>query len=138
MVVNEQEFAQAQKRMRARRRTGYAIGARYDPRTSRIVVHLNTGLELAFPPSLMEGLAGASPEELADVEISSAGLGLHWPKLDADVYIPGLLRGIFGSRRWMAAQLGAVGGRVRSKAKAASSRANGRKGGRPRTKAAEG
>jgi Protein of unknown function (DUF2442) len=138
MAVNEQEFAQAQKRARARRRTGYAVAARYDPRTSRIVVRLNTGLELAFPPALMEGLAGASIEELADVEISPAGLGLHWPKLDADVYIPALLHGIFGSRRWMAAQLGAVGGRAHSKTKAASSRANGRKGGRPRTKVARG
>ena len=138
MAVNEQEFAQAQKRMRAQRRTGYAVAARYDSRTSRIVVRLNTGLELAFPPSLAEGLADASPEELADVEISPVGLGLHWPKLDADVYIPALLHGIFGSRRWMAAQLGAVGGRAHSETKAASSRANGRKGGRPCTKVANG
>ena len=138
MAVNEQEFEQAQKRVRARRRTGYAIAARYDPHMSRIVVRLNTGLELAFPPSLTEGLAGASPKDLAHVEISPAGLGLHWPKLDADVYLPALLRGIFGSRRWMAAQLGAVGGRAHSETKAASSRANGRKGGRPRTKVAKG
>ncbi len=136
--VNEQEFAQAQKRGRARRRTGYAVAARYDPVTSRIVVSLNTGLELAFPPSLAEGLAGASTEDLSEVEISPAGLGLHWPKLDADVYIPALLHGIFGSRRWMAAQLGAVGGRAHSETKAASSRANGRKGGRPPTKLAKG
>jgi hypothetical protein len=87
---------------------------------------------LVFPASLMEGLAGALPEDLADIEITPAGLGLHWPKLDADVYIPALLNGIFGSRRWMAAQLGAAGGRVRSKSKSAASRANGRKGGRPR------
>jgi hypothetical protein len=138
MAVNEQEFAQAQKRGRLRRRTGYAVAAQYDPRKSRIVVYFNNGLELAFPPLLMQGLAGASPEELADIEISPAGVGLHWPKLDADLYIPALLRGIFGSRRWMAAQLGAAGGRVQNEAKAVSSRANGRKGGRPRTKMANG
>jgi hypothetical protein len=138
MAVNEQEFAQAQKRGRARRQAGYAVAVRYEPRTSRIVVGLHTGLELAFPPSLTEGLAGASPADLAGVEISPSGLGLHWPKLDADVYIPALLQGIFGSRRWMAAQLGAAGGRAHSETKAASSRANGRKGGRPRTKVANG
>jgi hypothetical protein len=138
MAVNEQEFAQAQKRGRARRQAGYAVAVRYDPCRSRIVVGLNTGLELAFPPSLTEGLAGASPADLAGVEISPSGLGLHWPKLDADVYIPALLQGIFGSRRWMAAQLGAAGGRAHSETKAASSRANGRKGGRPRTKVANG
>jgi len=138
MALNEQAFAQAEKRGRARRRTGYAVAVRYDPHTSRIVVGLNNGLELAFPPSLTEGLAGASPKELADIEISPAGLGLHWPRLDADVYIPALLQGLFGSRRWMAAQLGAVGGRAQSETKAASSRANGRKGGRPRKKVASG
>jgi hypothetical protein len=57
-------------------------------------------------------LASASPEELAAVEISPAGLGLHWPKLDADLYIPSLSQGISGSWRWMAAQLGAVRGRA--------------------------
>ena len=138
MAVNELEFAQAEKRVRARRSRGYAVAARYDTHTSRIVVRLNTGLELAFPPSLAEGLADASPKELADIEITPAGLGLHWPKLDADIYIPALLQGVFGSKRWMAAQLGAVGGRAHSETKAASSRANGRKGGRPRTKVANG
>jgi hypothetical protein len=136
MAVTEREFAQAEKRMQARRRTGYAVAARYDRETSRILVRLNTGLELAFPPVLVEGLAFAPSEHLADIEISPTGLGLHWPKLDADVYIPALLQGVFGSRRWMASQLGAAGGRVRSQAKAATSRTNGRKGGRPRKQAA--
>jgi hypothetical protein len=132
MTVNEEEFARAQKRIQAKRKHGYAVAAHYVPATSRIIVRLNSGVELVFPSSLMEGLAGALPEDLADIEITPAGLGLHWPRLDADVYIPALLNGIFGSRRWMAAQLGAAGGRVRSKSKSAASRANGRKGGRPR------
>jgi hypothetical protein len=135
MAVTEREFAQAERRMQALRRKGYAVAARYDRRRSRIIVRLNTGLELAFPPALAEGLAAASPEHLAESKISPAGLGLYWPKLDADVYIPALLQGAFGSRRWMASQLGAAGGRVRSKARAASSRANGRMGGRPHKKA---
>ena len=136
MAVTEQELAQAEARMQALRQAGYAVAARYDRRTSRIVVRLNTGLELAFPPALAEGLANAPPEDLTPIEISPTGLGLHWPKLDADLYIPALLQGVFGSRQWMAAQLGAAGGRARSATKAASSRANGRKGGRPRKKAA--
>ena len=36
------------------------------------------------------------------------GLALHWPSLDAD--IPSLMQGVFGTKRWMAAQLGAAGG----------------------------
>lgn len=134
MAVTEQELAQAEARSEKQRQAGHAVTARYDRRASRIVAGLNTGLELAFPPALAEGLAGAAPEELAEIEISPAGLGLHWPKLDADLYIPGLLQGVFGSRQWMAAQLGAAGGRASNPVKAASSRMNGRKGGRPRKK----
>src|SRR3546814_11720587 len=118
--------------MAALRESGFAVSERYDRRTARIVVDLNTGVQIAFPPRLAEGLADASPADLAEIEISPAGFGLHWPKLDADVYVPALLQGVFGSRRWMAAQLGATGGRARSRAKAAAAREKGRKGGRPR------
>jgi hypothetical protein len=93
-------------------------------------VELNTGVQVAFPARLAQALAGAAPDDLA--EIGSAGLGLHWPKLDADLYVPALLQGVFGSKSWMARQLGASGGSARSAAKTRSSRENGRKGGRPR------
>ena len=132
MAVTEQEFTLAEKRAQAHRQAGYAVAARYDRRTSRVVVKLSTDVQISFPPRLAEGLADASPDDLATIEISPSGLGLHWPKLDADLYVPGLLAGQLGSKRWMAAQLGAAGGSVRSPAKAARSRENGRKGGRPR------
>lgn len=132
MAITEQAFAQAEKRAKAHRQAGYAVAARYDRRTSRVVVKLNTGVQISFPPRLAEGLADASPDDLTVIEISPSGLGLHWPKLDADLYVPGLLAGQLGSKRWMAAQLGAAGGSRRSPAKAVSSRENGRKGGRPR------
>ena len=132
MAVTERELEKAEARMRERRQAGLAVAARYDRRLARIVVSLNTGVEVTFPPRLAEGLADASPADLAQIEISPAGLGLHWPRLDADLSVPELLRGVLGSRRWMAQQLGAAGGRARTRAKAAASRQNGRKGGRPR------
>lgn len=132
MAITEQELAQAEARMAETRAAGHAVSARYDRRRSRVVVALNTGVELTFPTQLAEGLADASPDNLADIEISPAGLGLHWPKLDADLYVPALLQGVFGSKKWMARQLGAEGGRARTAVKIAASRANGRKGGRPR------
>ncbi|MGN6551633.1 MAG: DUF2442 domain-containing protein [Pararhizobium sp.] len=135
MVISEKEFEQAERRMRTLREHGYAVSARYVRRGSRVVIDLSTGVQLAFPTELAEGLAGAEPDDLAEIEISPAGLGLHWPKLDADLYVPGLLQGVFGSRRWMAAELGSSGGRARSAAKTVSSRQNGRKGGRPRKSA---
>ena len=131
MAVTKREVQQAEKRMAALRENGFAISARYDRRSARIVLNLNTGVQVTFPPRLAEGLAGASPADLAEIEISPAGLGLHWPRLDADVYVPALLHGVFGSKRWIAAQLGAAGGKARSRAKTAAARENGRKGGRP-------
>jgi hypothetical protein len=136
MGVTEQEVKRAEERMEATRAAGHAIAARYDRRRGRVVVELNTGVELAFPAELAEGLRGGSPDALAKVEISPSGLGLHWPELDADLYVPALLQGVFGSRRWMAQELGARGGRTRTSAKSAAARANGRKGGRPKTLAA--
>ncbi len=132
MAITDADVMEAEKRMAAIREKGFAVSARYDRRAGRIVVELNTGLQIAFPTRLAEGLADAASDQLADVEIDPDGLSLHWPTLDADLYVPALLGGVFGSKRWMAAQLGAVGGRVQSDAKAAAARENGRKGGRPR------
>jgi len=99
---------------------------------SRVVVRLDSGLELAFPPHLAEGLDQAKPDDLVDIEISPSGLGLHFPKLDADLYLPALLEGTLGSRKWMAGLMGKAGGVTKTPAKAAASRQNGKLGGRPR------
>jgi len=132
MAITDEDFQRAEGRMTAHREAGYAVSARYDRRSGRIVVGMNTGVQIAFPAALAEGLADATPAKLASIEISASGLGLHWPELDADVYVPAVLQGVFGSKRWMASQLGAAGGRVRSAAKADAARENGGKGGRPR------
>ena len=89
-------------------------------------------LWFGFLPQATQGLETAKPADLDVIEISPSGLGLHFPKLDADLYVPALLEGVLGSRHWTAAQLGKKGGSVRSAAKAETARANGRRGGRPR------
>ncbi|MFD2191464.1 DUF2442 domain-containing protein [Pistricoccus aurantiacus] len=71
-------------------------------------------LELPAPPHLMKGFADATPDALSEIEISPSGLGLHWPQLDADLYVPALLESQPGSKQWMAHQLGATGSRSRS------------------------
>jgi len=115
-----------------------AIAAHYDRKSERIVVELSSKLTLSFSPRDAQGLGDARSSELEQIEISPSGLGLHFPKLDADIYVPGLLEGFLGSRKWMAARLGQAGGRSRSRAKKAASRANGRLGGRPPARAKRG
>jgi hypothetical protein len=112
-----------------------AIAARYDRRRNRVVLSLDNRVELAFPPDLAEGLDKASAADLAKIEITPTGLGLHWPNLDADLWLPALLNGVFGSPRWMAGLMGRKGGRARTDAKVAAARTNGRRGGRPRKEA---
>lgn len=132
MEMPEQELARADAEMEMQRAAGYAVSACYDRRRSRIVIGLNTGVEITFPTRLAQGLAEATMEDLSEIEISPAGLGLHWPRLDADIYVPALMQGIFGSKAWMARLMGAAGGAARSDRKTAAARENGRKGGRPR------
>ena len=132
-MVSSDQYSSAAKRARQRQRAGpVALAVRYDKRSRRIVVRLSSRLEIAFVPKDAEGLERATPDQLDQIEISPSGLGIHFPKLDADLYVPALLEGFLGSRRWMAARLGAHGGRATSPAKVSAAQANGRRGGRPR------
>ncbi|HET9399745.1 MAG TPA: DUF2442 domain-containing protein [Candidatus Acidoferrales bacterium] len=109
-----------------------ALAARYDRERGRIVISLSSDVELSVSACDVEGLSNATPAQLMTVEITPSGYGLHFPKIDADVYVPALIEGVLGSKRWMAARLGHAGGRSRSVAKRRASRANGKLGGRPR------
>ena len=133
-----EEFARAKARGEARMRGPRAESAHYDAGRNRVIVRLTTGVELGLAPRDVEGLQHASADDLKVIEVEAFGLGIHFPKLDADLYVPALLEGVLGSKRWMAAQLGAAGGRTRSAAKATASRENGMRGGRPRRSASDG
>src|ERR1043166_1989199 len=88
-----------------------AVSARYDRKHRTIVITLSSRLTLSFSPRDAEGLERAKESELPPIEISPSGYGLHFPKLDADLYLPSLLEGFLGSRRWMASRLGQLGGK---------------------------
>ena len=128
------QFDAAQKRGRlAQLNEPRAAAARYDLQLERVVVELTNGCTFTFPPHLAQGLEDATGDHLAQVEILGLGYGLHWEELDADLSIPGLLAGLFGTKAYMAKNAG----QTKSPAKAAAARTNGAKGGRPR-KAAQG
>lgn len=131
MALTEQDIQAARARMAERRDASHAVAARFDRRLHSLVIRLSSGVQLAVPVRLIEGLSGASAEALAEISISPSGLGLHWPQLDADVYVPALLQGVFGSPGWSAREAGKVGGQARSAAKTTAARENGKKGGRP-------
>jgi hypothetical protein len=132
-MVTRNAFMKANARAARRRADGpTATAARYDRRSGRVVVALSSGIDVMFSPQNAQGLADATPAQLGTIEISPSGFGLHFPKLDADLYLPALLEGWLGSKRWTAARMGERGGRARSDAKRTASRENGKLGGRPR------
>jgi hypothetical protein len=109
-----------------------AVSARYDQKNRRIEIQLSSNLHVSFSPRDAQGLGKATPSQLQEIEISPSGFGIHFPKLDADLYLPAILQGFLGSQKWMASRLGQAGGKSRSAAKQAASRVNGKLGGRPR------
>src|SRR5437868_1041094 len=117
-MVTREALKKANARAARRRAHGpIAVAARYDRRSGRVVVELSSGIDVMFSPENAQGLEGAKPAQLGTIEISPSGLGLHFPKLDADLYLPALLDGWLGSKRWTAARMGVRGGRARSEAK---------------------
>lgn len=135
--MERSEFTRANERARdSKASTPRVMAARYDRRLQRVVLSLTSRVDLMFAPADAEGLEGATPAELEPIEISPSGLGIHFPKLDADLYVPALLEGFLGSRAWTAARMGAEGGRSRSSAKRKAAKKNGKLGGRPKKRVA--
>ncbi len=98
----QQQFEQAQAATEQANHTEpRAIAAYYESIEGLIIIRLRSGASFSFPPNIAQGLAEASPEDLAQVEITPRGDGLHWKTLDADFTIAGLLAGRFGTKRWM-------------------------------------
>src|SRR5687767_1756298 len=79
-----------------------AKAAKFDRKSRRIVVDLTNGSTFAFPVSLVQYLQDATDGQLAKVEVLGQGYGLHWESLDVDFTVPGLMSGIFGTRKYMA------------------------------------
>jgi hypothetical protein len=97
-----EEIVTAVARGKARLRGPRAESAHYDAGCNRVVVRLTTGVEIGFSPRDAEGLERASAEDLKAIEVEAFGLGIHFPRLDADIYVPALVKGVLGSKRWIA------------------------------------
>ncbi len=113
----------------------YAVEARIESGQDGedvIYVRYANGCEFRFPVYLIQGVAAMTPEQRRKMQLVQPGDGLRWEEEDWDIYIPHLIEGSFGSRAWMQREVARINGSRTSPAKAAASRENGRKGGRPR------
>jgi hypothetical protein len=60
--------------------------------TSLLHVTLADGRELAAPLEWFPHLRDATPEQRANWRFIGRGQGIHWPDLDEDISVAGLLR----------------------------------------------
>jgi hypothetical protein len=58
-----------------------------------LVVELKDGREISVPLSWFPRLAAASPKRRSIWELSAAGHGIHWPLIDENLSVKGLLIG---------------------------------------------
>jgi hypothetical protein len=63
----------------------------------RLIVDLMDGRTIAVPLAWYPRLLDATPEQRADWEVAGAGYGIHWPQIDEDLSVEGLLRGAPGA-----------------------------------------
>ena len=61
-----------------------------------VCIRLEDGREIRFPASKNRRLRDAAPAQLANLELICNGTGLHWPDLDEDLSILGILEGRLG------------------------------------------
>lgn len=70
-------------------------------------VDLEDGRTLSIPIGWYPRLACSTPAERANFQISGAGFGIHWPDLDEDIGVEGMLLGKKSSespaslKRWL-------------------------------------
>jgi hypothetical protein len=77
-----------------------------------LTAHLDDGRILLVPLDWFPRLSHGSPEERARYELSGSGHGIHWPDLDEDISVEGLLAGRRSGegegslRRWLTSRRG--------------------------------
>ena len=82
--------------------------AKSAPVTARaLIVELQDGRTVSVPLQWYPRLAHGSPRERQQWELVGPGIGIHWPALDEDISVDGLLQGLPSGeseesfRRWL-------------------------------------
>jgi hypothetical protein len=72
----------------------------FDPRAVSVafdadsfIVQLNDGRSVSIPYAWFPRLADATVDQRAEYQLTGRGRGIHWPQIDEDLSVSGLLRG---------------------------------------------
>src|SRR5688500_4996634 len=75
-----------------------------------LIVELHDGRTVSVPVMWYPRLAHGSTKEQRHWELIGPGIGIHWPELDEDISVDGLLRGLPSGessesfKRWLASR----------------------------------
>jgi hypothetical protein len=135
VITTDAEIEAALKRAKLHDSDPRALAVEHIPGLNLLIVELSNERRLVLPIEDVQGLGNATHEQIQNYELLGRGTGISFPELDVDLYVPALIEGVYGNRRWMA-QLGKKGGSAKTEAKRLAAKANGAKGGRPARAAA--
>ena len=71
-----------------------AVAVRYLADRQRIEIDLNSGWSIQVPRSFSVLTAQADAAACSQIEITDSGLGLHWPLLDDDWFVPSVVEAL--------------------------------------------
>jgi len=63
-----------------------------------ISVFLSDGRKVSVPLAWSWRLSDATPEQRQNYQLIGDGLGIHWPDIDEDISVEGMLRGMPAKR----------------------------------------
>ncbi|MCO6412573.1 MAG: DUF2442 domain-containing protein [Thiogranum sp.] len=70
------------------------LAERVECSADELVVYLVDGRKVSVPITWYPRLAAASEQERAHWELLGDGQGIHWPDIDEDLSVSGILRGV--------------------------------------------
>jgi hypothetical protein len=135
--TSDAEIEAALERAKLHDKDPVAQTVEHIPDLNLLIVGLSNGRRLVLPIEDIQGLGNATSKQVQNYELLGRGTGISFPDLDVDLYVPALIEGVYGNRRWMA-HLGKKGGAAKSEVKRRAAQANGAKGGRPKRTIATG
>ncbi len=108
------------------RRWPQVTSVRYDRATKSVVLKLNNGAKLGVPATKLQGVAGATEEQRANVSILGPNWAIQFPQIDQQFTVEELLCGVFGNKAWMA-KLNRKSGKSATSARVSAARTSIRK-----------
>jgi hypothetical protein len=133
VITTDPEIEAALKKAKLLAHEPVAISVEHIPSLNLLIVELSNHRRLALPVEDLQQLGSATHAQIQNYQLLGRGTGIHFPDLDVDLYVPALIEGVYGNRSWMA-NLGKIGGMAKTEAKRLAAKANGAKGGRPKSK----